>query len=572
MRSGWLAAFLVLGYHTMASAQNTTTTGTVTVTPSLEALSVTAAFTGDANGNNSVTVQFQKHTGDTGLHTAIVPFIDRRATLGGAANPYVNQARVSIVGLLPNTSYDVRVAWSDPDGVGGTNPITTTTSTLTTAPPTGSGTTRNVTNNSSQSSALSAAAAGDTVTWASGNYNAFTITRSGTPSAWIIYDGGGVATINGSGVSQNIQINANYVILRNFILSASDFSGIVLGSNQHHVIISGNTLRNVSAACAADPTGAHYSDSGIVISNPFTNAFVLNNSITSTSLTACIQTPLPYNGPGTGIAWASCSTCVIKGNTVTGAFRDAISSDDSNDSGQNVDIYNNTVSQYVDDGIESKGDNVNVRLYGNIISSSQADSCIAANTESTTNQYGPIYIFRNVCRITGTLIAGGGSVFKITPAAPMFVFHNSMDATNGGAGWTGYAMTTGPFVILNNIVRTTGSMSDHAPTSTTFDYTVGTVNSSWAYLFGGTTTYDTLAAFRSGTGLDTHSLNVDPQFSDVQLHLSSTSPAINAGVFLNNFNTADSAWPFRGPAPDVGAYEVNTVSAPTAPTNLRIVP
>src|SRR5207249_4003268 len=120
----------LLGWSAMAQAQNGTTVGPLNLSSTLDCVSVSASFTGDGNANNSVTVQFQKHTGDTGYHMAYQPFIDRRATLGGVANPYVNQARVSIVGLIENTPYDVKVTWSDVDGVTGTQPAIVSVSTL----------------------------------------------------------------------------------------------------------------------------------------------------------------------------------------------------------------------------------------------------------------------------------------------------------------------------------------------------------------------------------------------------------------------------------------------------------
>ena len=112
-------------------------------------------------------------------------------------------------------------------------------------------------------------------------------------------------------------------------------------------------------------------------------------------------------------------------------------------------------------------------------------------------------------------------------------------------------------------------MSEHAPASTIFDYNCGIAGSSWAYRWNDAATYGTFAAFRAGTGQESHGLNADPLFSDSALHLQNTSPAINAGVVLNNFNTPDSAWPYTGSAPDIGAYEQG--GAPPAPTNLRIV-
>src|SRR2546425_594731 len=85
----------------LAEAQSLTP-GTVLLSATFEAISVRAQFSGDSNGNATTSIQFRKHAGDTGWHDAYSPFIDRRATIGGAANPYGNEARVSIVGLTPN--------------------------------------------------------------------------------------------------------------------------------------------------------------------------------------------------------------------------------------------------------------------------------------------------------------------------------------------------------------------------------------------------------------------------------------------------------------------------------------
>jgi hypothetical protein len=43
---------------------------------------------------------------------------------------------------------------------------------------------------------------------------------------------------------------------------------------------------------------------------------------------------------------------------------------------------------------------------------------------------------------------------------------------------------------------------------------------------------------------------------------------VNAGVVLAGFNDPDSAWPYQGSAPDIGAYEVD-VAARTVPVDER---
>jgi len=338
MRRLILVAILGL-IPSIAIAQNATTAGTVTLASTLNCISVTAAFTGDANANNSVTVQFQKHTGDTGFHNAYTAYIDRRGALGGKANPYVDQARLGIVGLVENTSYDVKVTWADGDGVSGTNPITMTVSTLSSTPPTG-GTTRNITDNASMTTALGAMNPGDTLLWSAGSYSAFTISRSGNSGAWIVLDGGGVATINGSGVNQNIQLSADFVVLKNFILSPSDFHGINIGG-QNNVIVSGNTILGFSTLCANGPSTSHAEDAGINIGNNASNIMVLNNRITGSPNIAarCLQSS-NFNGPGGGIMFPNsgiCTTCIVGGNTLVGnGMRDCITSDNSNGSLRNT--------------------------------------------------------------------------------------------------------------------------------------------------------------------------------------------------------------------------------------------
>ncbi len=531
-----------------------TVLGTLTLATTLQSISVTAPYTGDSNSNNSATVQYRVTGSGTWLN-AYTPYNDRRATLGGMANPYVQQFRGSIVGLTAATSYDVQVTASDADGGSGT--VNGSVSTLTSSPPTG-GSTITVSDDATLASALSSVNAGQTIHLNSGTYAPFTVSRSGNSGAWIVLDGAGVATVTGLGVAQNVLVSADYVVVKNLLLSASDFSGIIVTSGQHDLIIQGNTLANVSRLCADGPDTTHYGDTGILAVSAV-RLFVLSNSITSTSLAACVQTP-PYIGPGTGISWANCTTCVVDSNTVTGNFRDGVSSDSSADQGVNVDISNNTVTNYLDDGAETKGDNVHVRMWGNILHSNVATTCIAVNTNTTTNPYGPLYVFRNICHITGTSIAGGGANYKVGLVAPCFLFHNSTDTTSAGVAWSGFAMdetSGGACVVQNNATRVLGSLVEHGGSSVaTFDYNIQTALSSWAYLWGGGTTYDTFSDFRTGTGQEAHGANSNPLFTDTSNHIDNTSPAYNTGVTLANFNDANSAWPATHGAPDVGYYEV----------------
>jgi len=548
-------------------AATSVTPGGVILSSTFEAVSVRAQFSGDDNGNATASIQFMKHSGDTGWHNAYDPFIDRRATLGGVVNPYVNEARASIVGLVANTTYDIRVTWNDPNGVSGAQPSVTSVTTVSYTPPTG-GSTITVTDDASLASALSSVSPGQTIHLNPGTYRPFTIGRSGTSFAWIVIQGdpAGGSVVTGSAVSQNVLVNANYVVVQQLTLGASDANGIVLSSGVNHVFVQDSVIQGVSAKCAVDPNG-HYGDTGILVGGGASNIFILRNIVHAPALNdvACTLTPT-YNSPGTGIGWSNATTLVVKNNTVVDGFRDAISSDNSYDANENVDLTGNTVSGFKDDGVESKGWNLNVRLSANTIAADSGASCMAGNTNTETNRYGPLYIFRNRCNVT-TANPSGTTAYKLG-GAPTFLLHNSIDSSTAPYRWDTYVSVTA-VVAMNNIAKSSGTMIDYAPATSVFDYNLGVVTSVtyYAYLFNGIS-YSSFLDFQRGTGQESHSLNVDPLFFDTTLRLGATSPAINKGVIIPNFNTLDSAWPYTGSAPDIGAFEFS--QPPAAPTNLRI--
>src|SRR5439155_18019129 len=61
---------------------------------------------------------------------------------------------------------------------------------------------------------------------------------------------------------------------------------------------------------------------------------------------------------------------------------------------------------------------------------------------------------------------------------------------------------------------------------------------------------------------DLHSIasGTFPYVSATDLHLAMGSPGIDKGTVLNNINDANSAWPYSGRAPDIGAFELSTGS------------
>jgi hypothetical protein len=584
-----------------AHAANSTTVGPLNLLSTFHSISVKALFSDDDNANGIVVVQFRR-SGTTEWLKAYSPYIDRRAMLASRANPYANQARGSIVGLAPNTSYDVQVTWTDADGVRGTNPVTAAVSTLSYTPPTG-GSAITVNNDAQLTSALNTVAPGQTIHMNPGTYSPFGVTRSGNSGAWIVVEGDSagstiVSTGNGSTVPRacggfcGISVNANFVVIRQLTLPSSDWSGIRLQPNINHVFVESNTISNVSAQCASNPA-AHYGDGGISVGDGSSDIYLLDNAIGSRALNAgnnpgdmfpsgCTLRPI-YDSPAVGIQWAGCipasrgcagpvTTLVVENNVVTGGFRDGISSDSDGNVAENVDVDGNTVKDgYKDDPIEHKGGNLNIRIWDNhvVANGLYSATCVALNTRGDQYSFGPLYFFRNTCFVTSAQ-SSGETIFKIG-GAPTFIFHNSIDASGSPRRWDGFVSGGGATITaLNNIVKLPGNSIAYGKTSDVFDYNLyrntNPTDVNFARQWNATTTYSKFAAFQTGTGQEAHGFcgsvstgcirGYDPNFSDNSLHIGRTSPAVDRGVIIPNFNDAASSWPFSGAAPDLGAFEL----------------
>jgi hypothetical protein len=215
---------------------------------------------------------------------------------------------------------------------------------------------------------------------------------------------------------------------------------------------------------------------------------------------------------------------------------------------------------YVDDGIEVKGMNTNVRVWENVITADQADTCFATNENFNSAPIGPIYIFRNTCRVT-KVGSSGATGFKQGPyTAKSYIFHNSIDTSAAvSPGWDLWTSSTlvEPFVILNNAVKSSAAIYGHEPSTTTSDYNVvlKVGGGSYAYDWGGAN-YDTFSDFMTGTGQEAHGISADPVFTDTALHINATSPGYDRSVVIQNFNTQDGPWGYTDTAPDMGAFEV----------------
>ncbi|HEV8633144.1 MAG TPA: LamG domain-containing protein, partial [Chloroflexota bacterium] len=103
-----------------------TSPGALTLRATYQSIGVYANFSGDGDGDNRATLEYRK-AGEPTWHRGMDLTVDRRATVFGAdasyPNPFKNQWRAAVLLTQADTEYEVRVTFSDPDGVAAPNPV-----------------------------------------------------------------------------------------------------------------------------------------------------------------------------------------------------------------------------------------------------------------------------------------------------------------------------------------------------------------------------------------------------------------------------------------------------------------
>jgi len=187
----------------LSFAQNITTVTNLELASTYESISIYASFSGDDNANNLASLEWRK-VGDSTWKSGMSLTVDRRSTVQNSGTfdntRFKNQWRGSILLVQPDTSYEVRVTFSDSDSIVGTNPVTATISTRKETNQINSiGNAYYVSTSGSDANpgtesqpfrtiqkAVDTVGAGDTIYVNAGTYSeAVTITKSGNPSNYI---------------------------------------------------------------------------------------------------------------------------------------------------------------------------------------------------------------------------------------------------------------------------------------------------------------------------------------------------------------------------------------------------
>ena len=405
----------------------------------------------------------------------------------------------------------------------------------------------------------------------------------GTANGYLLIDGTGSTIDIQDNSPQCIRlIDMSYVIIRGFTLKNAGQNGIELFNCDHIVIedcdISGWGEEDVPGT----GFGKGYQAGVYAGSNHAAHVVVQRNKIHhprwDTNSWAELHNPNSdpndnsnYHPDGPqGVALGQCNI----GNNVI-RYNEIWSDDDhyfndilgmwSNASyagfpGADSDIYGNYLANCWDDGIESEGSNMNVRIFANYIENNLIPIANAATS------IGPLFIWKNVTgrsySLPGSVYGVYGPFLKLGYAngvqwmtGQTYVFNNTVLQPNGeGSGGMGTSDGSNRHIkhcmTRNNIFHvkdaTTNSISDRATNEDiNFDYDLLNKGYPAGHEANGLTNtvpiYDGPAPiidFASKTG---------------DFRLASNSPGFDAGVSIPNFTDT-----YMGVAPDLGAHEAGT--------------
>jgi hypothetical protein len=550
------------GYQFPAGAEPTASTATLTAVPTFHSVSLYWPETGGTASNEAL-VRFRK-LGTAAWRQGLSLWWDNRNEGTGAGLiPSVDghgpkEYRGSIVQLESNTTYEIEV-------------LTATTRKLKT--------TQVTTWNE-------VFPVGTTTNLATSSSSTLTISQSGTPGAYRLYQpaAGGSATIDGNNsIDDAVVISGSYIILRGLITKRTRNNGIRLTSTAHHIVIEncdisefGHEDGSTNFACEPSsgitgPTSATFF--GI------TNIVIQNNRIHHPNFDSnSWEEPARVANPSCNIAATQhpqgSSAIFFKdtgGNHVflyneiysdfTHMFKDAFAGGQNfshnGDYRRDTDIYGNIVSYSWDDGIQTEGAGMNIRVYGNYIEFTMT------GVSNAPVSIGPMYVFRNVMNRGvrtpisqgGTQLGGEGWFWKTRNksvngtvaginigAGRTYLFHNTIYRTATGNGVNQTLSVDAISVVniysRNNIWNSNNSVSSNfmPAADSDFDYELVTAGHT-RWLMEGANSIAENAIYDSGHASGTYTL-------------STSSAGFDSGVVIPNFNDT-----YSGAGPDRGAQE-----------------
>lgn len=528
--------------------------------PTLENLGFRWYVKGDHNRNAKVTVSYRKvgkEKWSRGMNLLRVLHEISNQDYG----PYRtgNLFAGSVLFLEAGTKCEVRLTMTDPDGGSPKESRVIEVVTRSEPPASGGGNTIHAHPKTGLMAAYEQAKPGDVVLLHAGVYRGpFDLKKSGKPGQPIVFRGAGdgFAALEAPGEGR---------------------TSIVSLAGTHHLIFEDLVFRNSHTAIYSGKPGS----SGITVrrcriegvitgiathSEKSRNWLICDNEIAGTNKTWYPRPEKTYMSPShTGVNIYG-QGHVVCHNRIS-RFSDSLAISNFGPPVKDVDFhcvaidfYGNDLSFAQDDTLEADYGSHNVRVYQN--------RCYNTHTALSGQPFygGPVYLIRNEAfGITSLNLKlnnypSGVLVFNNTLCCaqkgltPPSIWQNGHLKNNLFMGGEGYAMET-------------GSVTDYS----TLDYNAYRRNSKekflkWRDSQGKVGRYQSLEAFYKATGYEEHGLEVDydifqkanpPQPGktyapeDVDLRLKQSAKCVDAGVAIAHVTRG-----FKGPAPDLGCYEL----------------
>lgn len=513
--------------------------GEVTVpNPTLRNLTLEWAIEGDSDLDGQVTVRYRVEGTDAWRAGTPLQRIPAGSVEGFS---WANRHSGSVFDLAPDTSYEVELALSDPDGgceiqtvVARTRPVPAPMDGAPVIPVTPS----------TLGAALDAAQPGDIIELGAGSYAGWDFYTSGTEGAPIVFRGTPGAVVDG-----NIYVTDQ----QHVHITDLTVNGWIKLNGCSDIVVTGCTITTT--------------ENGIYTYTRSENFYIADNVIVGPS--AWTEPAIGASGDnlGEGIAVTGPGH-VVEYNRVRG-FRDCLSTmEDTGAFDQwSIDFANNDLSECADDGIEADFCFHNCRIVRNRMTN------VFIGMSSQPGLGGPTWFVRNVGYnlILQSFKLQRGSVgdvglhntfYKNGDAHGIYTsdifsrqyFRNNLMLGGPGGTWNGWSSGEGDVIDLRS-ADSSGSYDHDAFGSTRGDF------AGWL----GDTQFSSLEELRATT-TEAHAVEVDPDavfaatvafpaspfpgFEPPDLRPASSSPVIDAAEPIAGIN--DGA---AGAGPDIGAHE-----------------
>ena len=420
-------------------AQNALTPGNIQINPTFEHIGILYNISGDANLNSDLQIEFREQ-GNGAYQNGAVTMRSHSGLVVDGSTFNVNHHAGSAMFLQPNTTYDIRLTLTDPDGGGTTTTIQASTKAYPVestnyqyvAPGNGGG------NGTSANPYLGLQAAADnaqpgiTFIVRPGTYTPFNVATNGTANAPITFRSETLhaAIVDGGNTSSGV------IVLGDFTTDSLQ-----------HIIIDGFKIQNGNYGIDAQHTQF------ITIKNCWIenvvwgfynrreNAWEHDQYITNNYIDG--RTDWTNGGTSHRGIDIRGNRNVISFNTIKN-FDDGVSTDGAPYAvSYAMDIHNNDIQNMADDLIEVDGVVSNTRIYRNRMYNARAGVSLAPVFG------GPCYVLRNEMYN----MADGFSAYKMnrSPAGLVIVHNSSAKIGNGMSSPTGWQNT----FFKNNVVMGT---------------------------------------------------------------------------------------------------------------------